>query len=351
MFSKDKHALLGLDIGSTAIKLVEISRHGQDYRLEACAIEPLPRGAVVDKLVREPQAVAAALRRAVRSSGTRLKRAAAAIGGGTAITKLITMPTGLDELELEEQIAVEANQYLSYPINEVNLDFEVMGPTPDGERVEVLLAASRSELVEDWSLAIQMAGLQLKILDIEAFALENAWPLYSRQLPEQGVYQTAAVIDVGHSTTTITVLKDGEGIFEQTQSFGCGQLVDSLVKQSGMEESQVMTHLQQGSLPEPQRSDLLLPYVDTVIRHISRMMQLFQSSPHATELDHILLCGGGAMLPALAEGVSGRLGINAALAQPLEGMSLSSRINRTALRRSAPRLVIALGLALRGFEP
>ena len=341
--------MLGLDIGSSAIKVVELSRHQQGCRLEACAIEPVARGAVVDKTIHDVAAVAGAIQRAVSASGSRLRQAVAAVGGGTAITKMISLPVGLSELELEEQIALEANHYISYPLDEVNLDFEVLGPVPSGDRMDILLAASRSDMVENHALAVEMAGLDLKVLDIEAYALENAFPLYASQLPEGGLNKTIAVVDIGHSVSTVNVLRGGQGLYEQSQGFGCSQL-DQVLQQAGLEADEAQGRLRRGMLPEEYLDSAVLPFRDSVVRHIHRTVQLYQSLPQAVALDHILISGGGALLPGLAEAVSRQCGISAAVVEPLRTLALASRLSRSGLQRQAPNLLIALGLAMRGFE-
>jgi type IV pilus assembly protein PilM len=342
--------MLGLDIGSSAVKVLELSRHNHGYRIEACGVEPVAPGAIQDKGVQDVAAVAGAIRRAVGSSGSRLRQVVAAVGGGTAMTKMITMPAGLNDLEMEEQIALEASQSISYPLDEVNLDFEVLGPTAAGDRVEVLLAASRSDHVDNHALAVEMAGLDLRVLDIEAYALENAFPLYAPQLPERGEGKHVAVVDIGHSVTTVNVLQDAQGLYQQSQGFGCGLLMDSLRQEAGMEAAEALVHLRQASLDNTLRDTILLPFRDSVVRHVHRVVQLFQSSPQAAALDHILLSGGGALLPEVAEAVTRQTGIPATTLELLRPLDFSQHVNRVALQRQAPTLLVALGLAMRGVE-
>lgn len=348
MFGRERQAMLGLDIGSSAVKLVELSRHHQGYRIEAWAVEPVPAGAIQDKSVQDITAVAASIRRAVTNSGTRQRRVVAAVGGGTVMTKVITMPTGLSELEMEEQIALEASQSISYPLDEVNLDFEVMGPTEAGDRMNVLLAASRSDHVDNHAMTVEMAGLDLRVLDIEAYALENAYPIYAPQLPDHGKDRYVAVVDIGHSVTTTNVLLDGQGIYQQTQGFGCGELIDALRQEAGMEAEQALSVLRQGRLEPQLQEAILMPFRDNVVRNVHRQVQLFQSSPQAASLDHILLSGGGALLPEVAKGVASQTGISAAPVELLRPLEFAPQLNRGALQKAAPTLLVALGLAIRG---
>ncbi|HEY9148576.1 MAG TPA: type IV pilus assembly protein PilM, partial [Gammaproteobacteria bacterium] len=173
-----KQAILGLDISTTAVKLLELSKNGDRYRVESYAVEPLPPNSVIEKNISDVEGVGEAIKRAVKRSGSKVRFAAAAVAGSAVITKVISMPGSLSDDEMESQIQLEADQYIPYPLEEVNLDFEVIGPTEDDpDRVDVLLAASRSENVDVRVAAIEHAGLDAKIIDVEAYAMENAFAL------------------------------------------------------------------------------------------------------------------------------------------------------------------------------
>ena len=178
LFSPKAPPLIGVDISSTAVKLLQLSQSGGRYRVEHYAVEPLPPNAVVEKNIVEVEAVGEAIRRALSRSGAKTKFAAAAVAGSAVITKVIPMPADLSEEDLEGQIQLEANQYIPYPIEEVSLDFEPLGPVKDNpDMVNVLLAASRTENVDLRVAALDLAGLTAKVVDVEAFAMENAFKL------------------------------------------------------------------------------------------------------------------------------------------------------------------------------
>ncbi len=180
LFTQKRPPLVGVDISSTAVKLLQLSQSGGRYRVEHYAVEPLPPNAVVEKNIVEVEAVGEAIKRAVQRSGLKTKFAAAAVAGSAVITKVIQMPADLSEEDLEDQIQLEANQYIPYPIEEVSLDFEVLGPVKDNpESVNILLAASRTENVDLRVAALEMGGLTAKMVDVEAFAMENAYQLIS----------------------------------------------------------------------------------------------------------------------------------------------------------------------------
>ncbi len=192
LITKSQPPLVGVDISSTAVKLLQLSRAGNRYRVEHYAVEPLPPNAVVEKNIVEVEAVGEAIRRAMARSGSKARHAAAAVAGSAVITKLIPMPSDLDDEEMESQVELEAVNYIPYPIEEVNLDFEVLGPMPGNtEMVQVLLAASRSENVETRASALELGGLTARVMDVEAFAIENAFALLADTLSVRGKAKAA----------------------------------------------------------------------------------------------------------------------------------------------------------------
>ena len=184
--SQKKPPLIGLDISSTSIKLMELSKTGSSYRIEGIAVEPLPANAVVEKNITEIEAVGESVKRALNKSKIKSKFAAIAVAGSSVITKKITMPANLSEDEMEAQIQLEADQYIPYPLEEVNLDFQVLGLTENNpETVDVLLAACRSENVDERVSAVEIAGLTPKIVDIEAYTVETVFSVMAAQMPDE----------------------------------------------------------------------------------------------------------------------------------------------------------------------
>lgn len=213
--NKKANTLLGIDISSTSVKLLELSRSGSRYKVEAYAVEPLPPNAVVEKNIAELEGVGQALARVLAKSKTGVKTAAVAVAGSAVITKTIEMEAGLSDDELENQLKIEADQYIPYPLEEVAIDFEVQGPSPrNPERVEVLLAACRKENVEVREAALALANLTAKVVDVEAYALERAYTLMLPQLSGEQKDLTVAVVDIGATMTTLSVLHGGKTIYK-----------------------------------------------------------------------------------------------------------------------------------------
>jgi type IV pilus assembly protein PilM len=351
LFKRTKPPLIGLDISSTAIKLLELSKSGSRYRVESYAVEPLPPNSVVEKNITDVEAVGEAVRRAVKRSGTRTRHAAVAIAGSSVITKVISMPAGLTEDDMESQIQFEADSYVPYPLDEVNLDFEIIGPSEKNpDTVDVLLAACRSENVELRNAAVETGGLETQIMDVESFASENAFALLTDQLPDQGVERTIAVIDVGATMTTLNVMSDLKSIYTRDTVFGGKQLTEEIMRRYGLSYEEAGMAKRQGGLPENYVTDVLEPFKEAMAQQTSRSLQFFYSSSPHGKVDHVVLAGGSASIPGVDELIQERLGVETSIANPFASMSLSARVKPQTLSNDAPALLIACGLALRSFD-
>jgi len=351
-FQTKSMALLGVDISSSAVKLLQLSRSGGRYRIEHYAVEPLPPNSVVEKNIVAVEPVGEALRRALARSGSKLKLAASAVAGSSVITKVITMPAELDEDALEEQIQIEANQYIPYPIEEVSLDFEVLGPVKDAPgSVNVLIAASRLENVDLRVSALELAGLTAKVIDVEAFAMENACKLIADQLtvPSDAV---VAVVDIGATMTTLIVLKNQRTIYSREQVFGGKQLTEEVMRRYGLSYEEAGAAKRQGGLPESYEVEVLEPFKEAIVQQISRLLQFFYAGSDYTRVDQIVLAGGCALVPDIGAKILQQLDVPCIIANPLANMSLSPRLQSqaAALRQDAPMLMIAAGLAMRSFD-
>ena len=350
LITKSQAPLVGVDISSTAVKLLQLSRSGGRYRVEHYAVEPLPPNAVVEKSIVEVEAVGEAIRRAVSRSGTRAKQAAAAVAGSAVITKVIPMPADLDDEDMESQVELEAVNYIPYPIEEVNLDFEVLGMMPgNAEMVQVLLAASRSENVEMRASALELGGLSAKVMDVEAFAIENAFALLANSLniPNDGI---VAMVDVGATMTTLNILRNGRSLYSREQVFGGKQLTDEVMRRYGLSYEEAGLAKRQGGLPESYEVEVLEPFKEALVQQISRLLQFFYAGSEFNRVDQVVLAGGCASIPGVAEMVEEQLGVQTVVANPLAQMTLGPRVQAHALAQDAPALMIACGLALRSFD-
>jgi type IV pilus assembly protein PilM len=358
MFSflrRKKPPLVGLDISTTAVKLLELSqtsgKSGSLYRVESYGVEPLPPNAVVEKNIADVEAVGETIAKVMRKSGTKAKHAAVAVSGSAVITKVISMPASMTDSEMEGQIQLEADQYIPYPLEEVNIDFQLLGPSEKNpDLVDVLLAASRSENVEDRVAALDLAGLTASVVDVQAYAMETACTQLLDQFPEGGAEQTIAVVDVGATNTTLNVLHNNKVIYTREQNFGGRQLTEEIQRRYGLSREEAGMAKRQGGLPDNYGPEVLEPFKEAMAQQINRSLQFFYSSSVYNSVDHIVLAGGTASIPGVDELVEDRIGISTTIANPFANMSVASRVKSQRLSNDAAALMISVGLALRAFD-
>lgn len=351
LFKKKSSPVLGLDISSTAVKLLELSRSGNRYHVESYAVEPLPPNSVVEKNIAEIESVGEAIRRAIKRSGTRTRQAAVAVAGSAVITKVISMPASLNDDEMASQIEVEADQYIPYPLDEVNLDHEIIGESErDADRVDVLLAASRKENVDVRVDAVELGGLKTKIVDVEAYAMENAFSLVTNSIPSGTAGKTVAIVDIGATMTTLSVLHDNHIIYTREQVFGGKQLTEEIQRRYGLSYEEAGMAKRQGGLPDNYVPEVLEPFKEAMTQQVSRSLQFFFSSSQYGNVDHIILAGGSAMLPGIDEMIANKLGVHTSVANPFSNMTIASKVKAQSLSNDASSLVIACGLAMRTFD-
>lgn len=351
LFRRRKPIMLGLDISSTAVKLLELSSSEQGLRVESYSVEPLPPDAMQEREIKNTEAVGMAIERAVKRSRTHLKYAAVAIAGSAVITKIIQMNSIFKENELASQIELEAERYIPYPLQEVNIDFQVIGTSnKNSELCDVLLAASRTENIDALVDVLNIGGLTAKVVDIEAYAIERAFGLIADQLPTEGRQQTIVVADIGANMTTFSVLHDRTTIYTREQIFGGKQLTEEIQRRYGLTFEEAMLAKKQGGLPDDYLTEVLEPFKDSIVQQISRSLQFFFSSTQFAEVDHIVLAGGTSSLPGLTQRIEEKLKVPTTLANPFVNMSISPRVSIPTIQEDAPSLMICCGLAMRSFE-
>ena len=352
IFNPKARSLIGLDISSSAVKMVELGSDGKSgFRVERYAIEVLPRDAVADGNIVHLEATAEASRRAWKRLATSTRSVAIALPTSHVITKKIIVAAGLREQELELQVESEANQYIPFALEEVNLDFQIVGPAPSSpDEIEVLIAASRKEKVEDRVAVVESAGLKAVVMDVESYAALAAFDLISKQLPEGGKGQVIALVDIGANVMSLTVLRDGQQLYGREQAFGGNQLTQDVARLFGMTFEEAETEKRRNNLPDNYESEVLQPFVESMALEVSRALQFFFTSTQFNQVSHIVLSGGCAVLPGADEAVASRTQINTVVANPFADMLLSERVKAKNLLQDAPSLVVACGLALRRFD-
>jgi type IV pilus assembly protein PilM len=262
------------------------------------------------------------------------------------------MPRRFTARELEGQVEIQADQYIPFPMEEVSFDFQVMGPSPtDPEMLDVLLVATRTENVDQRKAAVEAAGLTVRVVDVEPFALENACHLLVHQMPDGGMQHQIAIVDFGASNTTFSVLQDMRVVYTRDFSFGGQQLTEEIMRTYGLSLEDAGRAKKEGGLPGNYQPEVLDPFMDDMTQQVSRSLQFFLASGGGREQpDQILICGGCANIPGVADVIASKVGIPTEIGDPLGQMKISSRAKSQGIRKDSTALLTACGLALRSFD-
>lgn len=352
IFNPKARPLIGVDISSFAVKMVELTDAGKgELRIERYAIEPLPKDAVVDGNIANLEFVADALGRCWARMDSSTRYVALALPTAAVITKKITLPGNLREQEMEVQVETEANQYIPFALDEVNLDFQVVGPSPsDADEVEVLIAASRKEKVDDRVACVEAANLKPLVMDVESYAAQAAFELVEKQFPAGNKNQITALVDVGSNVMNVAMMQNEQPVYTREQAFGGIQLTQDIMRTYGMSFEEAETAKRNGSLPENYEAELLRPFLENMALEVSRALQFFFTSTPHNQVDRVVLSGGCAILRGVEEVVAERCQLPVVIANPFAQMTLSPRVRAKQLAADAPSLMVACGLAMRRFD-
>lgn len=348
MFSSKSKPLIGIDIGSSSVKLVELSTSARKPRLAAWAVEPMPNGAIAENTIANPQDVVDAISKALVKSGSKANEAAIAISSSHAITKVLSMPKGMRDHEIEEQVSIEALHFIPYPIEEVNLDFEVIGPSttdPDNEE-DILLVACRKTIVDSYVEALEESGLTPKVVDIDTYALERIYRSADPFVASGN--DLTAIFDIGAVTTHMTVVDQQRVLYTRHQSFGSKQLLQLVRKEYGVGAEEAEGLIVSSKPPADYYESVLMPFAKMVSQEISRALQFFYSSSMHSKVDNILLTGGCASLQGLNDEVENEIDFRTKVLDPFGAITTMG--DRDMLERSSKLMTVATGLALRGIE-
>jgi type IV pilus assembly protein PilM len=353
LFKPKAPPLIGADLSSSSIKMVELTETGPGlYRIERYAIEPLPKDSVVEGNINNLDAVSDALKRCHKRLGTNIRNVALALPNAAVISKRIFVPAGQTDEELEVQVETEANQYIPFSLDEVNLDFQVLGPAPNNpEDVEVLIAASRKEKIEDRVAAAEAAGLKATVMDVDLYAAQAAFELMTGAGGDEEKDENIAVVDVGATTMTVNVIRNGQSIYLREQPFGGNELTQEIQNKFGLSSDEAEVAKRDGGLPEEYDNEVLQPFVDKMGLEIARALHFFFSSTPYNQVNQIVLAGGCAAIPGADSAISRRTQVPTVIANPFANMDVSPKIKVRSLTQDAPSLMVACGLALRRFDP
>ncbi len=351
LFKKASEPLVGIDISSTSVKLIELAKTPSGYEVASYGVELLPPGVVQKGDVKDPMQVGEAIGRLVRRSRTKAKQAAISVSSASAITKIIQLNKDLSEDEMETQIALETGEYIPYPLDEISWDFAVLGGSEHNpSNVDVLLAACRSETIESRVDALEIAGLKTKIVDLELYAMERACSQIFEKLNMDTHGKLIAIIDIGSTRTSVAIMKNDRVLYTREQDFGGNQLLLDIQEHYGLSLEEAIIAKRQNEFPEGYQENILQPFLNSVVSKTERALQFFYSSTQYNQVDHILLAGGTSTIEGLSEKIKRHLGCNASVANPFANMKLAPHISAEGIHREAPALMLSCGLAMRAFD-
>lgn len=351
LFQPKHRSILGIDITSTAVKVLEISGQEDTFVVENYGREVLPANAMDGNTIKDVDAVSQCIKKVIDRLHTPCKQAALAVPDSSIISKVIQINEGLNDEEMEELIVTEADKYIPYPIDEINLDFEILGHSEKNpSMLDVLIVASRAENVNQRVETAVHAGLEVVVIDVESHAVERAAQQLAKDLSASGQDKTIAIIDIGACYTHLFVLQGMKLVYSREEKFGGKQLIDSIAEYYAMSLEQAALAKDNGELPADYEEKVLDPFKENILLQIKRTLQFFYSTSQDGEVDHILLSGGLAKLPGLVALIQERLGMSTTIANPFSYMTPGKIVNLDSIKHDAPALMVACGLALRDIK-
>jgi type IV pilus assembly protein PilM len=354
LFSRKLAPLIGLDISQSSVKLVELGKASDGTLvLERCTIVPLEAGWISEGNIERFDDVATAVRRAVSSSGTKIKQVALALPASMVISKKVLLPANLTEQEMEVQVEAEAAQYIPFSLEEVNLDFYVIGPSPNsGDEVEVMIAAARKDKVEDRYALAEAAGLAPKVVEADSNASQLAMQRLIDRSAQSGRNAIVALFKIGAANSTMYAFHNAEVLYTREQNFGGAQLTHMLARQYGFTHEEAEHKKCANELPSDYSEMVLAPFIELLTQEMEKALKLFFTSTPHNRVDLIFLAGGSANLNGLPEAVTQHTSFQCCVANPFDGMKIGRGVLREKkLRSDAPSYITACGLAMRRFLP
>ncbi|RUR34414.1 type IV pilus assembly protein PilM [Vreelandella nanhaiensis] len=346
---KASKSLIGVDITSSSVKLLELKKSRNTYQVENYAIRPLSDGAVVEGRIQNINEVADALSQALDDARPATRKAAIAIPASVAITKMLTLPAALNEDEVEERLMVESDHHLPFAFNDVAFDFLSLGPVPTSPHLQqVLLVACRHQDIQRWVEALEQAGLEVVAIDMETFAIERAFSAMSTYLPlSQGSPACVGLLDIGAAVSSFHVVQETRIVYTHDSPIGGEHLTQAIQSHYALDKADAEQAKKRSGLPDDFQHALLTPFLEALGQQVARALQLYYTQGWSVEVTHLVLVGGSSSLPGLAAHIATTCGIPVALGNPLQPMQLNKRLDGQALAEALPALLNVCGLALR----
>lgn len=345
LFNNKTNQLIGIDIGSRYVKAVLLSQKGKQYRLDAIACEPIFGDVFQEREIKDFDAVNHTLRKLKKSLQTNVKNAVFAVSGSTVLTKTIDMEQGLSDIDLEAQIEIEADSLIPYPINEVYIDFEELGVSATKKgRSDVLLSVAHKNIIENRTLLSREAEYDVKVMDIEGYALGNAMLHFAGF----DANETTFCLNIGAAQLQMTVVANGQVIMSRELPFGTDNLASEIAMSFGINKGDAIKGLVSGDLPDTWR-DLIYPqFLSSLQMQMNRILQLYANTCNTELPKQIYVCGGAIHLKGLVDDLAMDMQIDIQIFDPLSVFEVSKGIDISELQGA--QFAIATGLAWRSFS-
>lgn len=346
LFGNKASLLIGLDIGTRFVKAVVIEKKKDSYVLQNVAREAIGKEAFAEREIKNFEAVSLALKKIQKGLRTKIKDVAIAVSGSSVISKLVYMAPDQTDFELEGQIEIEADSLIPYPLEEVYLDFEELGPSNTHVgKVNVLLSAAHKDIVDSRLTLVREIPFEPRVVDIEGYALGNAL----KEFYQHDSDERLCCINLGASLLQVCVMDKGEVIYSKEHNFGMNMLLQDISMMHMMEKDDVEQQLVADTLAGTWQDDTLPIFVANCQQQINRAIQMYMSTTHAQAPKKLVVAGGGGVLPALIEALDNDLDMDVVAFDPFENMQLSDKIDAEHFSSIAPQFAIATGLACRSF--
>jgi type IV pilus assembly protein PilM len=344
--------IVGIDISSSAVKVMELGRKNNRFFVQNFALEPLKVGDVVEKNIKRKDSVIKALTKAINKAKISSELSCISIPNSYAVSKIIQLEQGIDDKEIANEIELEADRYIPYDLDDVNLDFEILGPSNVGHNLmDVILVATKKENVRTRVGIVEDSGLQVKIVDVESLSIERVfYNLIAKDLPDGGSEKLIMLFDVGANITSINVYYNLRLIYNKEQNFGGQQLLDEIQKRYGLTLEEAILARKYGDLPDDYQLDVLDPYRYSIAQNIARAAQLFISSSEHNKIDYVCLTGGSSNIPGIDDAVQELLQVKTIIVNPIKDLLVSKNVPVEVLAEESMGLLNCFGLALRNFK-
>lgn len=343
---RKKKGVIGIDIGSSSIKMVQLNETKKGYQLVNYGIAPIPSEVIVDGAIMDSSAVVEAIKGLVAEKKVKISDVALSVSGHSVIIKKITLPA-MTEAELEESIQWEAEQYIPFPISDVNMDFHILEMVPGQPQMDVLIVAVKKDIINDYTAVMAEAGLNAVVVDVDSFALENMYCINYDVNPEE----TVALVNLGANVTNINILKGGMSTLTRDVSAGGRQITTEIQKHLGVssEDAEVLKcGGEAGGIAPKDVEEVVITAMNSIVTEVQRSFDFYLSTSHDGRIDKAYLSGGSSKIKGIAAAISERTGVPTETADPFQKVGVNGKaFDLETLQKDAPFLCVCVGLAIR----